>query len=108
MKFLCVLAHPEPTSFTASLARHGTRALEREGHVVDVADLYAIRFDPVSDRRNFIEPFDPSRFDQQAEERFASANSGFSPDLQREMNRLIPATSWFFSSRYGGLACRRS
>jgi NAD(P)H dehydrogenase (quinone) len=88
MKFLCVLAHPEPTSFTASLARHGTRALEQEGHVVDVADLYAIRFDPVSDRRNFIEPFDRSRFDQQAEERFASANSGFSPDLQREMNRL--------------------
>jgi len=88
MKFLCVLAHPEPASFTASLAHYGMRALEEEGHVVDVADLYAMQFDPVSDRRNFMEPFDPTRFDQQAEERFASANAGFSPDLQREMDRL--------------------
>ena len=88
MKFLCVLAHPEPASFTASLAHYGMRALEEEGHVVDAADLYAMQFDPVSDRRNFMEPFDPTRFDQQAEERFASANAGFSPDLQREMDRL--------------------
>ena len=88
MKFLCVLAHPEPASFTASLAHYGMRALEEEGHVVDVADLYAMQFDPVSDRRNFMGPFDPTRFDQQAEERFASANAGFSPDLQREMDRL--------------------
>ena len=88
MKFLCVLAHPEPASFTASLAHYGMRALEEEGHVVDVADLYAMQFDPVSDRRNFMEPFDPTCFDQQAEERFASANAGFSPDLQREMDRL--------------------
>ena len=88
MKFLCVLAHPEPASFTASLAHYGMRALEEEGHVVDAADLYAMQFDPVSDRRNFMEPFDPARFDQQAEERFASANAGFSPDLQREMDRL--------------------
>jgi len=88
MKFLCVLAHPEPASFTASLVHYGMRALEEEGHAVDVADLYAMQFDPVSDRRNFMEPFDPTRFDQQAEERFASANAGFSPDLQREMDRL--------------------
>ena len=88
MKFLCALAHPEPASFTASLAHYGMRALEEEGHVVDAADLYAMQFDPVSDRRNFMEPFDPTRFDQQAEERFASANAGFSPDLQREMDRL--------------------
>jgi len=88
MKFLCALAHPEPASFTASLAHYGMRALEEEGHVVDVADLYAMQFDPVSDRRNFMEPFDPTRFDQQAEERFASANAGFSPGLQREMDRL--------------------
>ena len=87
-RFLFIIAHPEPTSFTASLAHHGMRSLEEEGHVVDVADLYAMQFDPVSDRRNFIEQFDADRFDQQAEEKFASANSGFSPDLQREMDRL--------------------
>jgi len=87
-KFLCVLAHPEPASFTSSLARHGIRSLEREGHATDVADLYAMNFDPVSDRGNFAEAANPDRFDQQAEEKFASANAAFSPELQQEMDRL--------------------
>ena len=88
MKFLCVLAHPEPESFTASLARHGMRALEEEGHVTDVADLYAMNFDPVSDRRNFVGTANPDRFDQQVEEKAASATRGFSAELQNEMDRL--------------------
>ena len=88
MKFLCVLAHPEPASFTAGLARHGMKALDKEGHVTDVADLYGMKFDPVSDRRNFLEPANWDRFDQQAEERLASASGGFAPGLQSEMDRL--------------------
>jgi len=88
MKFLCVLAHPEPASFTASLARHGMKALEQAGHSVDLVDLYAIGFDPVSDRRNFVAAANPDRFDQQDEERLASATGSFSPELQLEMDRL--------------------
>lgn len=88
MKFFCVLAHPEPTSFTASLAHHGMRTLTGEGHATDLADLYAMKFDPVSDRRNFIDKANPDRFDQQVEERFASSNDGFSAELQNEMDRL--------------------
>ena len=88
MKFFCVLAHPEPASFTASLARQGMSDLEVEGHVTDMADLYAMKFDPVSDRRNFVSLADGERFDQQVEERHASTRSGFSSDVQREMDRL--------------------
>jgi len=88
MKFLFVLAHPEPASFTASLARYGMRAIEEEGHITDVADLYAMKFDPVSDRRNFVGAANPGRFDQQAEEKVASATRGFSAGLQKEMDRL--------------------
>jgi NAD(P)H dehydrogenase (quinone) len=88
MRLLCVLAHPEPASFTASLARYGKRTLEEAGHVIDVADLYAMNFDPVSDRRNFTATANVDRYDQQAEERFASGNSGYSADLQLEMDRL--------------------
>src|ERR1044071_8756973 len=88
MNFLCVLAHPEPTSFTASLARHGMQTLEEAGHVTYVADLYAMSFDPVSDRRNFVASANPDRYDQQVEERHASANGGFSSELQGEMDRL--------------------
>ena len=88
MKFLFVLAHPEPASFTASLARYGMRAIEEEGHITDVADLYAMKFDPVSDRRNFVGTANPGRFDQQAEEKVASMTKGFSAELQTEMDRL--------------------
>jgi len=85
---LIILAHPEPTSFTANLARHGAEALRAHGHSVDLVDLYETKFDPVSDRRNFASVADPSRYDQQAEEKFASAEGSFAPELQAEMDRL--------------------
>lgn len=88
MRFLCVLAHPEPASFTASLAHHGMDAVEEEGHVADVADLYAMQFDPVSDRRNFAHRADSDRYDQQVEEKYASATGGYSASLQHQMQRL--------------------
>jgi NAD(P)H dehydrogenase (quinone) len=89
MKFLFVLAHPEPTSFTASLARHGIAALDEAGHSVELTDLYATKFDPVSDRRNFAGAANPERYDQQAEEKFASVTSGYSSELNAEMDRLV-------------------
>ena len=55
---------------------------------MELADLYAIGFDPVSDRRNFHDRFNPSRYDQQVEEGHASATAGFSAELQFEMDRL--------------------
>jgi NAD(P)H dehydrogenase (quinone) len=47
-----------------------------------------MNFDPVSDRRNFIANADPDRYDQQIEEKRASTNDGYAPELQREMDRL--------------------
>lgn len=88
-KFLFVVAHPEPTSFTASLARHGMHALQERGHATDVADLYEMQFDPVSDRRNFTSVAHSARYDQQVEERHASATNGFSPDLETQIAQLI-------------------
>ena len=87
-KFLVVLAHPEPASFTAALARHGISALEEAGHSVELTDLYGMKFDPVSDRRNFITVAKTDRYDQQVEERHASVSGGFSAELRAEMDRL--------------------
>ena len=53
MRALIVYAHNEPTSFNGSMMRTATKALEMVGYDVVVSDLYAMRFDPVSDRRNF-------------------------------------------------------
>jgi len=55
---------------------------------VRVSDLHAMGFDPVSDRRNFTTVADAGRLHQQTEEAFASANDGFAPDLQAEMDKL--------------------
>lgn len=88
MRVLFVLAHAEPTSFNGAMARAGAAALEAAGHEVIVSDLYAMGFDPVSDRRNFTIIADPDRLEQQAEEAFASRHDGFEPALQAEMDKV--------------------
>lgn len=58
-RFLVVLAHPLPESFAASVARTVVEALEEQGHVVDLLDLYAEDFDPrlsASERAAYMEP----------------------------------------------------
>ena len=88
MRFLIVHAHHEPESFNGAMTRAACEALAAAGHDVIVSDLYAMGFDPVSDRRNFRGAANASRLDQQAEERHASAHDGFAPDLQAEMDKL--------------------
>jgi NAD(P)H dehydrogenase (quinone) len=88
MRVFIVHAHHEPTSFNAAMTAEAARALIAAGHEVQVSDLYAMGFDPVSDRRNFTTTADPARLDQQVEERHAAQNGGFAADLQAEMDKL--------------------
>ena len=67
-----VLAHPEPQSFNAHLARSGSAALEAEGWTVSLSDLYAMGFDPCERPEHFRNRADPARFDAQAEQRHAT------------------------------------
>ncbi|HEX7692892.1 MAG TPA: NAD(P)H-dependent oxidoreductase [Sphingomonas sp.] len=88
MRVLLVLAHAEPASFNGAMARTGVEALRAAGHDVIVSDLYAMDFDPVSDRRNFTTVADPGHLRQQVEEAFASQHDGFDAMLQSEMDKL--------------------
>lgn len=88
MRILIVHAHHEPASFNGAMTREAQACLTEAGHEVIVSDLYAMGFDPVSDRRNFKDAADASRLDQQAEERHAAAHDGFAPALQAEMDKL--------------------
>jgi NAD(P)H dehydrogenase (quinone) len=88
MRVFIVHAHHEATSFNAALTAAGTAALTAGGHEVVVSDLYAMGFDPVSDRRNFSTVADAARLQQQVEERHASDHNGFVPALQAEMDKL--------------------
>ena len=88
MRFFIVHAHHEPTSFNGAMTREATAALEAAGHEVVVSDLYAMGFDPVSDRRNFTTVANPERLRQQSEEAYASEHDGFAPELKAEMEKL--------------------
>ncbi len=88
MRVFIVHAHPEPTSFNASMTREAHTALEKCGHEAIVSDLHAMDFDPISDRRNFTTVKDPGRFSQQAEEAYANDYNGFAPELEAEMAKL--------------------
>ncbi|OUJ71245.1 NAD(P)H-dependent oxidoreductase [Hymenobacter crusticola] len=88
MNVLLVFAHPEPQSFNGALLRTAVAALEAAGHTVQLSDLYAQSFEPVSDRRNFTAAHDAAYFKQQAEELYATKHQGFAGDIEAELQKL--------------------
>jgi len=88
MKFFIVHAHAEPKSFNGALTRHAQAILEAQRHEVIISDLYAMQFDPVSDRRNFTSQKDSNYFKQQVEEMYATEVDGFTPDIKAELDKL--------------------
>jgi len=67
VRFLIVLAHPLAGSFASSVATAATAALEKNGHSVDLLDLYRQDFDPClseTERRGYFDvPYDASGVD---------------------------------------------
>ena len=88
MNILLVFAHPEPQSFNGAMLRTAVATLEAAGHQVQVSDLYAQSFDPVSDRRNFTTVQDAAYFKQQAEEVYAAGHQGFAAEVATELQKL--------------------
>lgn len=93
---LIVHAHHEPGSFNGALTRRATDVLTREGHEVVISNLYAMGFNPVSDRRNFTTVKDASYLKQQREESHASAVNGFADDIAREMEKVERCDAMIF------------
>src|SRR5579864_5205443 len=89
MRVFIVHAHPEAKSFSGAMTRTATEALRAAGNEVVISDLYAMGFNPVSDRRNFTTVRDPAYFRQQAEEAHAASHDGFATELQQEMDKLF-------------------
>lgn len=70
-----VLAHPDPSSFNAAIARAYCDAVEAAGHQAILRDLYAMHFDPVL----------------KAQERPGRGDFRLSPDVQAELALLCGA-----------------
>lgn len=88
MNVLIVYAHPEPKSFNGAMYRVAVDALTTAGHAVQVSDLYAMQFNPVSDRSNFHSVFDANHFKQQLEEVHATEVNGFVPEIDAEQQKV--------------------
>ena len=88
MNVLLVFAHPEPQSFNGAMFRTAIATLEAAGHAVQVSDLYAQPFEPVSDRRNFTTVHDATFYKQQLEELHATEHHGFAADIETELQKV--------------------
>ena len=88
MRIFVVLAHPEAHSFNGAIFQTAVDTLRETGHAVKTSSLYRMKFDPVSDRRNFTSVKNPDYFKQQIEEMHATDVKGFAADLEAEMQKL--------------------
>ena len=88
MKILVIYAHPEPQSINGAMYRTAVEHLTAAGHTVKTSDLYAMRFNPVSDRTNFTSIHDPAYFKQQLEEMYATEVSGFADEINTEQDKV--------------------
>ena len=77
----------EPKSFNGAMFRTAQETMAAAGHSVQVSDLYAMKFDPVSDRRNFTTVKNADYFKQQIEEMHATEVRGFAPDIEAELRK---------------------
>jgi NAD(P)H dehydrogenase (quinone) len=62
--------------------------LQEARHDVKTSDLYAMRFNPTSDRANFTSVHNDTFFKQQLEEQHASRVHGFAADIAAEQEKL--------------------
>jgi len=88
MKILIIYAHPEPQSMNSTMFKSAIDTLINAGHEVKVSDMYAMRFNPVSDRSNFTTVNDPAFFKQQLEEEYASQANGFAAFIEEEQQKV--------------------
>lgn len=88
MKILIVFAHPEHQSFNGAMFRMAAESLAAAGHEIKTSDLYAMQFEPVSGRHNFLSAKDPDFFKQQIEEMHATETYGFAEDVEEEIQKI--------------------
>ncbi len=83
-----VLAHPEPLSFNGRLVEIAKKALQDEGWTVTISDLYSMGFDPCERSDFYPNLKDATRFNVQAEQRYASDQGTIPIDVKNEIERL--------------------
>ena len=89
MNVLIVHAHPEPQSFNTALRDHSVKILAELGHMVEVSDLYAMGFNPVSGPDDFTDRANPDYLVYALEQRHGHETGTLAPDIVAEIDKLI-------------------
>src|SRR5215813_3382483 len=88
MQVFVVYWHPEPQSFNAAMFHTACQTLAAVGNEVKTSNLYAMRFDPLSSRKNFTTVKDGNYFKPQLEEAYATEMNGFAPEIESELAKI--------------------
>lgn len=104
MNILLVYAHPEPRSLNGSLKRFSVKRLEEAGHVVQVSDLYAMKWKATLDADDSTDRQADARFDPSLDSKRAFESGRQRDDIEREQDKLRWADAvilqfplWWFS-----------
>lgn len=88
-KVLIVHAHPEPQSFSSALAYSARESMEARNLQVQVSDLYAMGFNPVATRDDFLSLKNPDYLVYALEQRHGFESHSLAPDIAAELDKLL-------------------
>jgi len=91
MNVLVISAHDDTKSFVAALHNTALGVFDRTTHKVMVTDLYAQQFNPVASSLDFKTSSGTHANYMFEQQRAVNTGSGFSPDLQAEMDKVAQA-----------------
>lgn len=91
MNVLVISAHDDTKSFVAALHNTALGVFDRSTHNVMVSDLYAQQFNPVASILDFKTSSGTHANYMFEQQRAVNTGSGFSPDLQAEMDKVAKA-----------------
>lgn len=89
MRIFIVHAHPEPKSFCTAMKSAAVEEFEKQGHEVQVSDLYAMNFQPVASAADFGDRANPDYCTYALEQRHGVETGTLSPDIRAELDKLF-------------------
>ncbi|MBI4687940.1 MAG: NAD(P)H-dependent oxidoreductase [Nitrospirae bacterium] len=104
MNVLLIYAHPEQQSFNAALKQTAIDTLSKQGHAVEVSDLYAMNFKTTLDREDFLSLTETNHVNYVTELKAAYMNNALVEEIRKEQEKvrradflLFQYPLWWFS-----------
>ena len=88
MNVYLIFAHPEPKSFNGRLKDTAVEVLTRNGHTVQVFDLFEAKFGAYADRGDY-DVYDDDFFDLQRAQQLAADCDLYPPEIRDEHQKLL-------------------